>query len=30
MGPDGAVNIIFRRELAAAEDPVARKDEFRG
>ena len=22
MGPDGAVNIIFRRELAAAEDPV--------
>ena len=28
MGPDGAVNIIFRRELAAAEDPVARKDEL--
>jgi propionyl-CoA carboxylase beta chain len=28
MGPDGAVNIIFRRELAAAEDPVARKAEL--
>ena len=25
MGPDGAVNIIYRRELAAAEDPVAEK-----
>ena len=25
MGPDGAVNIIYRRELAAAEDPVALK-----
>jgi acetyl-CoA carboxylase carboxyltransferase component len=25
MGPDGAVNIIHRRELAQAEDPVARK-----
>jgi propionyl-CoA carboxylase beta chain len=25
MGPDGAVNIIFRKELAAAEDPVQRK-----
>ncbi|HJN72317.1 MAG TPA: acyl-CoA carboxylase subunit beta [Myxococcota bacterium] len=25
MGPDGAVNIIYRRELAASEDPVALK-----
>ena len=28
MGPDGAVNIIFREELAKAEDPVARKAEL--
>lgn len=28
MGPDGAVNIIYRRELAEAEDPVAQKAEF--
>ena len=28
MGPDGAVNIIFRRELEAAEDAQARKDEL--
>jgi acetyl-CoA carboxylase carboxyltransferase component len=28
MGPEGAVNIIFRRELASAEDPVARKAEL--
>ena len=28
MGPDGAVNIIFRRELAAADDPVAKKAEL--
>ncbi len=28
MGPDGAVNVIFRRELAQAEDPVARKNEL--
>lgn len=28
MGPDGAVNIIYRRELAEAEDPVARKAEL--
>ena len=28
MGPDGAVNIIFRREIAEAEDPVARKAEL--
>jgi acetyl-CoA carboxylase carboxyltransferase component len=25
MGPDGAVNVIFRREIANADDPVARK-----
>lgn len=25
MGPDGAVNIVYRREIAAAEDPVAEK-----
>jgi len=25
MGPDGAVNIIFRKELAQADDPVKRK-----
>jgi len=28
MGPDGAVNIIFRRELKSAEDPVSRKKEL--
>ncbi len=28
MGSDGAVNIIFRRELAQAEDPVQRKAEL--
>jgi len=28
MGPDGAVNIIFRKELAQAEDPVKRKSEL--
>ncbi len=28
MGPDGAVNIIFRKELEAAEDPAARKSEL--
>ncbi|MCB0035679.1 MAG: methylmalonyl-CoA carboxyltransferase, partial [Anaerolineales bacterium] len=28
MGPDGAVNIIFRRDLTDAEDPVTRKDEL--
>lgn len=28
MGPEGAVNVVFRRELAAAEDPVARKSEL--
>ena len=28
MGPEGAVKIIFRKELAAADDPAARKDEL--
>lgn len=28
MGPDGAVNIIFRKELANAEDPVQKKAEL--
>jgi len=28
MGPDGAVNIIFRKELEKAEDPIARKAEL--
>ena len=28
MGPDGAVNIIFRNEIKAADDPVARKAEL--
>jgi acetyl-CoA carboxylase carboxyltransferase component len=28
MGPDGAVNIIFRKELAEAQDPVARRAEL--
>ena len=28
MGPDGAVNIIFRRELASAENPVEKKAEL--
>ena len=28
MGPDGAVNIIFRRELAEADDPAARREEL--
>jgi len=28
MGPDGAVSIIFRKELQEAEDPIARKAEL--
>ncbi|HJW82958.1 MAG TPA: carboxyl transferase domain-containing protein [Anaerolineae bacterium] len=28
MGPDGAVNIIFRKEIAEADDPAARKAEL--
>ncbi len=30
MGPEGAVNILFRRELAAADDPAARRGELVG
>jgi acetyl-CoA carboxylase carboxyltransferase component len=28
MGPEGAVNIVFRRELAEAQDPAARRAEL--
>jgi propionyl-CoA carboxylase beta chain len=28
MGPDGAVNIVFRKELEAAESPEARREEL--
>ena len=28
MGPDGAVNIVFRHELESAEDPDARRAEL--
>ena len=28
MGPDGAVNIVYRKEIEAAEDPVATKAKF--
>jgi acetyl-CoA carboxylase carboxyltransferase component len=28
MGPDGAVNIVFRKELAQTEDQVKRKAEL--
>jgi propionyl-CoA carboxylase beta chain len=28
MGPDGAVNIVFRKEIEAAEDPDGRRDEL--
>jgi acetyl-CoA carboxylase carboxyltransferase component len=28
MGPEGAVNIVFRRELADAADPEARRQEL--
>ncbi len=28
MGPDGAVSVVFRKELEAAEDPAARKEEL--
>ena len=28
MGPEGAVNIVFRKELEAAEDPDARREEL--
>jgi acetyl-CoA carboxylase carboxyltransferase component len=30
MGPDGAVNIIFRKELASSKDPQKRKEELVG
>jgi acetyl-CoA carboxylase carboxyltransferase component len=28
MGPDGAVSIIFRKELEAADDPIQKKAEL--
>ncbi len=28
MGPEGAVNIVYRKEIAQAEDPVTAKDAF--
>ena len=28
MGPDGAVNVVFRKEIDKAEDPTARRDEL--
>jgi len=28
MGPDGAVNIIFRKELAQSKEPIERKAEL--
>jgi len=28
MGPDGAVNVVFRKEIEKAEDPAARRDEL--
>jgi len=28
MGPDGAVNIVYRKEIADAEDPIATKTRF--
>jgi propionyl-CoA carboxylase beta chain len=28
MGPDGAVNIVYRREIQQASDPVGTKDAF--
>jgi propionyl-CoA carboxylase beta chain len=28
MGPEGAVNIVFRKEIEAAEDPEARREEL--
>jgi acetyl-CoA carboxylase carboxyltransferase component len=28
MGPEGAVNIVFRRELAGADDAQTRRDEL--
>jgi propionyl-CoA carboxylase beta chain len=28
MGPEGAVNVVFRKEIEKAEDPVARREEL--
>jgi acetyl-CoA carboxylase carboxyltransferase component len=28
MGPDGAVNVVYRRELQSAEDAIAKKAEL--
>ena len=28
MGPEGAVNIVFRKELEEADDPEARREEL--
>jgi acetyl-CoA carboxylase carboxyltransferase component len=28
MGPEGAVNIVFRNELAESDDPAARREEL--
>jgi acetyl-CoA carboxylase carboxyltransferase component len=28
MGPDGAVNIVFRKEIAEATDPAAKRSEL--
>jgi acetyl-CoA/propionyl-CoA carboxylase carboxyl transferase subunit len=28
MGPDGAVNVVFRKEIEKAEDPAGRRDEL--
>ena len=28
MGPEGAVNIVFRQELAETDDPEARREEL--
>jgi propionyl-CoA carboxylase beta chain len=28
MGPEGAVNVIFRKEIKAAEDPEAKREEL--
>ena len=30
MGPDGAVNVVFKKEIEKAEDPAARRDELIG
>ncbi len=28
MGPEGAVNVIFRRDISSADDPVVRKNQL--